>query len=149
MRLLPITLHGSRALVLGFGRVGKVLARTLDALGAETYVEARKFEDLSWIKCYGYHGIYLPDLAGGLGSFDVIFNTIPHEILTDEHLRQLRSDCLLIDLASAPGGIRLEAAHALGLQAVSALSLPGKVAPQTAGEIIKHTIINIISDLGV
>lgn len=149
MRELPITIHGSSALILGFGRVGKVLARTLHALGAETYVEARKFEDLSWIKCYGYHGIYLPELPGKLGKFDMVFNTIPHEILTCEMLEKLRKDCLVVDLASPPGGVDFEAAQKLGIRAVSALSLPGKVAPQTAGEMIAHTIINIITDLGV
>ena len=149
MRELPITIHGSCALVLGFGRVGKVLARTLAALGAETYVEARKFSDLSWIACYGYHGVYLPDLEETLGRYDMVFNTIPHEILTRERMEKLRKDCLVVDLASAPGGVDLEAAQKTGLKAVSALSLPGKVAPQTAGEIIGRTIINIISDLGV
>lgn len=149
MRELPITIHGSCALVLGFGRVGKALAKTLYALGADTFVEARKFEDLSWIKCYGYHGVYLPDLPAQLGEFDMIFNTIPYEILTREMLEKLRKDCLVVDLASLPGGVDFDAAQQLGVRAISALSLPGKVAPQTAGEMIAHTIINIITDLGV
>lgn len=149
MRELPITIHGSRALVLGFGRVGKALAKTLYALGADTFVEARKFEDLSWIQCYGYHSVYLPDLPAQLGGFDMVFNTIPHEILTRELLERLRKDCLVVDLASLPGGVDFDAAQQLGLRAISALSLPGKVAPQTAGEMIAHTIVNIITDLGV
>ena len=39
----PITVHGSKSLVLGYGKVGKVLAKALDGLGAVTYVEARKY----------------------------------------------------------------------------------------------------------
>ena len=35
MEELPITIHGSRALVLGFGRCGITLARSLKALGAD------------------------------------------------------------------------------------------------------------------
>ena len=37
----------------------------------------------------------------------------------------------------------------LGKKVIWLLSLPGKVAPKTAGEIIKDTIINILNELGV
>ena len=42
-----------------------------------------------------------------------------------------------------------EAAKELGLNVIWALSLPGKVAPITAGKIITDTILNIIGELGV
>ena len=54
---------------------------------------------------------------------------------------------LIIDLASAPGGVDFEAAHKFRLDAVRALSLPGKCAPKTAGEIIKTTVFNIIEEV--
>ena len=44
------TLHDSNILILGFGRIGKVLAKMLNAIGANVYCEARKNEDLAWIK---------------------------------------------------------------------------------------------------
>ena len=56
------TLHGSNVLVMGFGRIGKVLAKMLDGIGAKVYCEARKNEDISWIKAYGYNPIHLNDL---------------------------------------------------------------------------------------
>lgn len=149
MRMLPVTIHGSKSLVLGFGRIGKVLAKDLYALGAETYVEARRFDDLSWIKAYGYHGIYLPMLKEQLPTFDVIYNTVPHKIITEDMMKYIRKDCPFIDLASMPGGIDDEKAEQYGVKVVHALSLPGKSSPETAGEIICHTIENILSDLGV
>ena len=149
MNLLPVTVWRSKSLVLGFGRIGKILSSRLNALGAETYVEARKFSDLAWIDAYGNTGIPLNNLKGSLPQFDVIYNTVPHEILTEDMLKLVRRDCLIIDLASAPGGVDIEKAARYGIKVVHALSLPGKVAPETAGEIIKDTILNIFADMGV
>jgi len=64
-------------------------------------------------------------------------------------LRKVNKDCLLIDLASKPGGIDFEKAKEMGLKTIWALSLPGKVAPVTAAKFIKDTISNIIDELGV
>lgn len=149
MEELPITLHNSQCLVLGFGRIGKILARKLWGIGAKVTVEARKYEDLAWIKSYGYEGIHLNQLSNHIDKYDVIFNTIPSVILTEEILSKIKPDCLVIDLASKPGGVDFEMAKNLGIKAIWALSLPGKVAPNTAGEIIKDTVINIMNELGV
>lgn len=149
MGMLPITVHGSKSLVLGFGRIGKVLAKDLHALGAEVYVEARRFDDLSWIKAYGYNGIYLPRLKEQLPLFDVIYNTVPYQIITEDMMKYIRKDCPFIDLASMPGGIDDDKAEKYGIKVVHALSLPGKSSPKTSGEIICHTVENILSDLGV
>lgn len=149
MKMLPVTVHGSQSLVLGFGRIGKILAKDLHGLGAQVYVEARRFDDLSWINAYGYNGIYLPNLKEQLSTFDVIYNTIPYQILTEQLLKYIRKECLIIDLASLPGGIDNEKATQYGLKVVHALSLPGKAAPKTSGEIIAQTIHNILADMGV
>ena len=67
--------------------------------------EARKNEDISWIKAYGYNPIHLNDLNNELGKFDIIINTIPFQILDEERLNLVNKDAVLIDLASNPGGI--------------------------------------------
>lgn len=129
-----ITLHDSNCLVLGFGRIGKILAKMLHGLGANVYCEARKQHDLAWIKAYGYNEILLNDLGKRLGEFDFIFNTIPYMILDKANLSSVKKECILIDLASKPGGIDFEEANRLGLQNEWALALPGKVAPKTAAK---------------
>ncbi|MCX7842211.1 MAG: dipicolinate synthase subunit DpsA [Clostridia bacterium] len=149
MEEMPITLHDSNALILGYGRIGKILAKMLHALGARVYVEARKYSDLAWIKSYGYIPVNLNELDRYLDSMDVIFNTIPHVLLDSEKLKLLHQDCLIVDLASKPGGVNFESARALGRKAIWALSLPGKVAPVTAAKFIKETIYNVINELGV
>lgn len=145
----PITIHGSKCLVLGYGKIGKILSKMLFGLGAQTYVEARKYADLAMIEGHGYEPLDLYRLKESIGDFDIIFNTVPALILDRETLSNVKNDALIIDLASKPGGVDFEAAKTLGLRVIWALSLPGKVAPVTSGAIIKDTIMNIIKELGV
>jgi dipicolinate synthase subunit A len=144
MEEMPITIHGSRSLVLGYGRIGKTLAKTLYNLGSDVSVEARKHSDLAWIKSYGYKPVNLDMLSKVIMNYDVIFNTVPKMIIDDKLIKNIRKDCLVIDLASKPGGVDFEMAKEAGIKVIWALSLPGKVAPVTAGNIILDTIFNII-----
>ncbi len=146
---LPTTIHGSECLCIGYGRVGKILANTLKGLGAETTVAVRKHRDLAYIKAYGYNGIMLTEPLENLEKYDVVFNTVPAKIVDSTMLRAFRDDCLIIDLSSKPGGVDFEAAKKMGRNVVWALSLPGKVAPVTAGNIIRDTIMNILNELSV
>lgn len=134
------TIHNSKCLVLGFGRIGKILSKMLLGIGAKVYCEARKESDIAWIQAYGYNAIYLEKLNEKLNEFDFIFNTIPCLILDKNNLNLIKKDCLLIDLASKPGGIDFEEADRLHLQTVWALALPGKVAPETAAKYIYEII---------
>ena len=149
MRELPITIFGSKALVVGFGRVGKVMSKTLRALGADVVVSARKLSDFAWIEEAGMKSVHTGDLALYAGNFDLIINTVPMVVLTEEVLRKVEKDALIIDLASKPGGVDMSAAKRLGVNVIWALSLPGKCAPVTSGEIIKEAIINILAETEV
>lgn len=149
MEKQDITIHGSKVLVLGFGRIGKLLADRLHHLGAEVAISARKHSELAIAKAYGYEAVHLNDIDNYLNRIDTLFNTIPALILTKEKLKKIQSTCLLIDLASYPGGIDYEAAKALRLEAHLALGLPGKHAPLTAARCIRDTIYNILFDLEV
>lgn len=141
------TLHGSNVLVMGFGRIGKVLAKMLDGIGAKVYCEARKNEDISWIKAYGYNPIHLNDLNENLNKFDIIINTIPFQILDEERLNLVKKESIIIDLASNPGGVDRRAAREKNLKVIWALSLPAKVAPLTSAEFIKETIYHVLKEL--
>ena len=143
----PKNLHGSNILVLGFGRIGKVLSHMLNGLGAKVACEARKNSDLAWIKAYGYEQIPLPELKENLEKFDIIINTIPYMVLDSDALEKVRDDALVIDLASNPGGVDKAAIKERKIKFVWALSLPGKVAPTTSAEFIKDTIYNIVKEI--
>jgi dipicolinate synthase subunit A len=149
MEELPITLHDSNTLILGFGRTGKTLAKMLAGIGSNVYVEARKYSDIAWIRSYGYNPVLINELTNYISGMDVIFNTIPHTIFTADLLSKVGKDCLIIDLASKPGGIDFNKAKEMGIKTIWALSLPGKVAPVTAARFLKDTVYNIIEELGV
>ena len=149
MEELPSTIHSSKCLILGGGRISKVLASMLRGLGAYVTVAARKKRDIAYAEALGNKGMLLSELYENIGSFDVIFNTIPSLILDRDLLSKTKRDALIIDLASKPGGVDFEAARKMNIKVVWALSLPGKVAPNTAGEIIGTTIKNLIEELEV
>ena len=140
-------LHGSEVLILGFGRIGKVLARKLAGLSVKVTCAARKDEDLAWIQAYGHKATNINTIGENLRQYDIIINTVPHMILNQERLQYLKDDCLLIDLASNPGGIDKKAVKDRKFKFVWALSLPGKVAPTTSAEFIKDTIYNIVKEI--
>ena len=140
-------IHGSEVLILGFGRIGKVLARKMAGLSAKVTCAARKNEDLAWIKAYGHQATNINTLGENLAQYDMIINTVPHLILNSERLQNVREDCLLIDLASNPGGIDKRTVKDRGLKLVWALALPGKVAPVTTAEFIKDTIYNVLKEI--
>ncbi len=148
MEQLPITIHGAHVLVVGFGRVGRMVAQRMAALGARVTVAARRYESLAWAQALGYGAEKTGQLAGWLCGYDLVVNTVPALVLGEAELVDLKPDCLVLDLASKPGGVDMAAAARLGRTVIWALSLPGKGAPVTAGAAIKTTIYNMLHELG-
>lgn len=149
MNETPHTIKNCKCLIIGYGRIGKVLSRMLYDLGADVTVSARKYSDLAWIETNGYHAVHNNNIEKSAARYDIIFNTAPALILHEDILKQINPDSVIIDLASKPGGVDFEKAADLGLKVIWALSLPGKVAPLTSGKIIKDTILNILEEEGV
>lgn len=129
-----ITLHNANILVAGFGRIGKLLAKILKDIGANVTVSARKSEDFAWINTYGYNKLEYKDLVEKIEKYDIIFNTVPYMIFDDAVLNKVNKECLIIDLASKPGGIDFSSVNRLGINCIWALGLPGKVAYKSAAK---------------
>ncbi|KUO52266.1 MAG: hypothetical protein APF76_04315 [Desulfitibacter sp. BRH_c19] len=146
MELTKITIHNSNSMVIGFGRVGITLARMLKGLGANTFVAARNIEQLARALEMNCHVLDLNDIEKKLQEMDIIFNTVPALILPKERLKLLNKNCVIIDLASAPGGLDYNAADELGIRSYLAPGLPGRVAPITAGNILGTVYPRVIID---
>jgi dipicolinate synthase subunit A len=145
MQHTPITLHGSRTVVVGFGRCGQTLARTLAALGAKVRVVARKPAHLARVSEMGLEPVATEYLQQSVVDADVVFNTVPQPVLTAEVLKVMRRDCVIIDIASKPGGTDFRYAERRGMKAILTPSLPGLVAPKTAGRIIANTLCRLLA----
>ncbi|WP_298033799.1 dipicolinate synthase subunit DpsA [uncultured Dysosmobacter sp.] len=143
MERLDRTLLGMDCLVLGFGRIGKLLSHRLHGLGAKVTAAARKPEDRAWIRAYGLRSLDIAHLDGTLSDFGAVFNTVPAPVLNGPLLAQLPKDCFCVELASIQG-IDLTAAERLGLPCVWARSLPGRMVPCTAAEAIRDAVYHIL-----
>lgn len=136
---LPITVHGMRAAVVGYGRIGRTLAQKLVLLGASVFAVARSVRDLSWAKCDGCIPTPLDSFVSAPIPCDAIFNTVPYPLFDRDVLKRLTRECVIFELAS---GVDTEAAAELGIRLIPLPSLPGKTSPQTAGEIIYSAIFD-------
>ncbi len=139
-----INMHGSKSLVLGFGRCAQVLASKLKALNVDVYIGARNKDAVALSIAYGYNGILLDNIDKYLNDFDFVFNTIPALVLTSEKLEKLSPYVTIIDIASAPGGLDYNIAEALNLNASLCLGLPGIYSPKSSGEILADVVETIL-----
>lgn len=134
------TIHKSNVVVLGLGRVGMTVANKFHALGANVSVGVRKGRDMARATEMGINSFHLNDLKAYTETCDILINTIPVPLVSCDVLKSCQSHALIIDLASKPGGVDFEYAEKRGITAIHALSLPGRVAPKTAGEILAKVI---------
>ena len=136
MMELPVMLRGCQVLVIGWGRIGKCLAALLWALEAEVTVVARKEEDRAMAHALGYHSEAPEKLGRELNRFQLIYNTAPATVLTEEQMGNCRENCLKIDLASVRG---IPDSHVIW-----ARGLPGKDTPGSSGKLIAKTVIRLL-----
>lgn len=143
---IDYTIHSSEIAVYGYGRVAKITADVLSALGAEVTVCARKKSDLVCADIKHLNACKIKDSYKISRRFDIIINTVPELVIDRKILGNIRNDCLVIDVASAPYGVDFASAEEFGIRAFQCPSLPGKVAPKTAGIIIGETITDILKE---
>ncbi len=139
---LPVTIHSLRCAVTGYGKCGSELCRRLLALGADVTAVARSDKNLQDAERDGMKTCRLADFREIAGEFDTVVNTVPSRIIDASVIPKLKKDCILIEIASAPFGIDFDCASRYGITAVKAGSLPGRISPQTAGEIICDTVLS-------
>ncbi len=139
----PFTLWRARVLVIGYGRVGKIVADRLKSMGSTVTVSARKTSDFALITALNMEKTDTRLLNEKPLDYDIIFNTVDFPVIDDNTLKNMKCKCI-IDLSSK-GGFNLELAKALGITAIKAPGLPSLVAPKTAGEILAETILDILT----
>ena len=139
-------LWGGRALVLGWGRIGRILALRLSALGAQVTVAARSARDRAMAEALGCAAADYAGMDGILGDFDFIVNTVPARVLTEGMLCLIRPDALLLELASPPGGFDRTLAQNIGLHALAAPGLPGETAPEAAALLLRQAVYAAIEE---
>ncbi|MBR4308242.1 MAG: hypothetical protein IKT58_01470 [Oscillospiraceae bacterium] len=141
MRHSPMTVRDSACLVIGAGRIGSLLSEKLSALGANVTLCARRPKDRALGEARGLDSDETGMYRKGLSHYDFLFNTVPAPVLTGSQLQQLKNGCVLVELASAPGGFDPAECDTLNLQVLSAPGLPGSYCPKSAGEYYASAIL--------
>ena len=136
-------LQDANVLVAGYGKIGKILSQDLKGMGAKVYTAARKETDLAYAKINGYVPVRYKELPDISDKFDIIFNTVPSLIIKEDIIKNLKAGCLIIDLASKPGGVDFAAAQRQKIRCIHALGLPGIYSPETSGKIVAKIILKI------
>ena len=138
----PHTIFGAEILIIGYGRIGKILADYLLTLKANVSICARKEIARTEAELMGANALDFETLITHLPKFSIIINTVPTLIFKKEELNKINKNALIVDLASNPGGIDFEFADKIGIKTIHALSLPGKYSPKSAAEFIEQAINN-------
>ena len=144
-------IHNTKCLIMGYGRIGKVLAKKLSGLSVNVTCLVSNDIEKTWCEVGGYSWIEFKNIKDNniiLKKYDIIINTIPRIILTHE-LSEVQKDTLVIDLASKPYGIDRKVVKKEKLNFIEALGLPGKSAPITVAENMKKIIDNVLSEKNV
>lgn len=115
-------------------------------MGAHVCVAVRKNRDAALAFAAGLQPCSYENMYDVLPRIKLLYNTVPAKVVTSDVLERLPGSCLIIDVASNPGGVDLDCAAERGLRVIKALSLPGKVAPFTAAENMLSVIYNIIRE---
>jgi len=114
--------------VIGWGRIGKCLAKLLQQLGANVTVAARKETDRAILSSLGYQAVDTANLD--TKPYRVIFNTVP----------------TMISALSPGEALKIDLASVLGLgssDVIWARGLPSKDAPESSGKLIAQTAIRL------
>ena len=139
-----IFLRGKGVLVLGGGRVARALWPVLKSRGAKVTAAARSPAQLGLAEQAGVESVPLKEMKPALGQADLVINTIPALVLGKGELAELSPETLVLDLASAPGGVDFAAAKELGISARLEPGLPGKWFPVQAGRLLGETVREIL-----
>ena len=142
----PINLHGSKCLVLGFGRCAKILADKLKGLNASVTIGARNDDALAYANAYGYNTLKITALTKEIENYHFIFNSIPSMVLDECVLSHVRKDVAIIDIASSPGGTNFDYCKQMKINASLCLGLPGKYSAKTSAEILNTALLGLIGD---
>lgn len=137
-------LHGSSCLILGFGRCARTLAEKLKGLCGNVDIAARSLVALSAAYAASYGTVNLSQLEENIEEYDYIFNTIPALVLPKELLIKTKPHVVIIDIASAPGGVDFNYANEIHRKAKLCLGLPGIYAPESSALALNNYILSTI-----
>lgn len=134
-------IYCSKILIIGYGKLGIVLANILKSFKAKITISCRNEKDLLHAKINDFNVLSLTKLISYINQFDFIINTVPYPIIDHTIIKKINNpDLLIIDVSSKPYGLDHDFAKSCSLNTLLLPGIPGKKAPKTAGELIGEFI---------
>lgn len=140
IRLSPKNLHKSKCAVLGYGVCGRTITDYLKRMYCRVSAVAAPVAERAQAALVADEALDPEAFFSRIGEYDFIFNTIPAVLLTGERLRDMKPDAVILDIASAPGGVDFAAAKKLSVTALACPGLPGRYAPLSSARAILASI---------
>jgi len=134
-------LKDCHCLVIGWGRIGRALTELLIGMSARVTVASRSEKGMNAAAGRGAECASTYRMRDAVRGKQIIFNTAPERVLDENALRYAEPDAMIIDLASAPFGVDLEAARQLNLRAWREPKLPGRYCPFSAARVLLQAIM--------
>ena len=128
-------------MVVGCGRIGGALLEILMNLGAKVTLVSGRERKRSLARESGAEAVGPKEMHAVLPHQKLIFSTPPAMVLDHEALKHAAADVHIIDLASPPYGVDLQAARQLGVAAVREPGLPGRHCPRAAARALYNAIL--------
>ncbi|MBR3646009.1 MAG: hypothetical protein IKN54_06285 [Lachnospiraceae bacterium] len=138
----PFSLLSSNVFIIGYGNCGRSIASLLSNLVKSIYIYDHTESNIERVINDGYNEIYYNEIKNKLSKFNVIINTVPDVVLTDELLSAADKSSFFFEIASYPFGFKKHIFDQLNLNLVYCLGLPGKYTPLDAGFKIAEYIYN-------
>ena len=120
--------------IFGMGRIGKALSVMLRGTGARVTVFTRNQRDADFIEHLGLDCRFYDECDKVLPECDLLVNTVPNHSIA-EHFSSFPARSPIIDLA----GVNCPLPNV-----TTALALPSKYSPESAGRLICRTILHSI-----
>lgn len=136
MEKTPASIFTYTVDLIGYGRVGKEIAALLEKLGIAIRIVKERLdgrEDL-WTLDYRQWRDRQPS--------DVIINTAPVTVITQEIAKNWKKDVLIIEIASGQAGVEAEVGTLPGIRVEPAPTLPGLVTWESAGMMLSDYLLN-------
>lgn len=134
------TMKDLNCMIIGWGRIGRALTEILVGLGAHVTVASRSEANRNRAIERGAESVALEDVELRLPEQRVIFSTPPSMVLDERTLKFVNEETIIIDLASPPYGVDLQAAWNRGLRTWREPGLPGRYCPESAGEALMKAL---------
>ncbi len=142
MKASDIPLFDSKTLVMGFGRIGKIIADRMKSFCSNITVAARNPKDRFSAVAQGMRSVDFTALYDEINDYDFIFQTVPHLVLTDKLLQKTRG--IIIELSSKCAGTDYSFATVNKNRLLYCPAIPEKYSKDFAAKVFTDSVKSIL-----